>query len=225
MGSPVADLAKWSPPQRRRTTDDGDVIVEKLSPLPSVMMVDKAGNLVQLSLSNGISNRNPNDPYRTQVLPEKMTQGEMVRLDRCPLGVSESIAYLPPTVRFRVVDGKPDRQQPKGPCMQAAEGGKITAATPCACIAELIRVRRERNAAKDARNEDRVNKLAKLAEQTATANRDAATGLAAAAQSMAAAVAGFASSAAAAPAASSPAPDAKGKAKAKDPAKDETEGK
>lgn len=215
MGAPVADLSKWSPPQRRRQTDDGDTIVEKLSPLPHLMMIDKAGNEIPLPLSNGISNKAKNDPYRAQVLAEKMADG-MVRKDLCPLGVSESVPFLPPTVRFRVVGGKPDRDQPKGPCLRAADGGKITAANPCACIAELVRVRREKHGAKDRTNEDRVNKLARLQEQTAQANRDAASGMAAAANGLAAIASQLAPAVAAAQAHAAPPAAKSGKGKDKD---------
>ena len=42
---PIADLSKWVPPQRRRIVD-GDIVVEKLSPLPGPKMLDPDGNVI-----------------------------------------------------------------------------------------------------------------------------------------------------------------------------------
>ena len=94
----ITDLAKWNPPQRIHQGVDGDDIVEKLSPCMHVMMVDKAGNTVPLMLSNGIANRDANDPYRIQVLAEKVAAG-MIPVGRCPLGAFESLKHLPQSVR------------------------------------------------------------------------------------------------------------------------------
>lgn len=186
MADPIADLSRWSPPMRRRLVD-GDVVVEKLSPLPTVMMIDLAGNSIGLPVSNGMANRSPTDPYRQLILAEKIAGG-MVQVGRCPLGVSESTQHLPPAVRYQLDDkGKPDPNRPKPPCTRSAEGGKITAESPCSCIGALKEHRQAKHKLGEDKREERTNRLAKLQERTATANLDATTQLAAAAQALAAA--------------------------------------
>jgi len=183
---PIANLATWSPPQRRRDDGDGGVIIEKLPPQPSLLMVDLAGNECAVPLSNGIANRSPDDPYRRQKLQEKQADG-WVRVDQCPLGVNESIPHLPKVVRYEAgADGKPDEDRPKYPCTRGANGGPISLKNPCKCIAALTKVRRERNAVKDAAQEERIGRVAKMQERTAQANQDAAVGLAEAAKALAA---------------------------------------
>ena len=186
MADPIADLSRWSPPMRRRLVD-GDMVVEKLSPLPTAMMIDLAGNSIGLPLSNGIANRSRSDPYRQLILAEKIAGG-MVQVDRCPLGVSESSAHLPPAIRYHVDSaGKPDPSRPKPPCTKGAEGGKITVENPCSCIGALQAHRQAKHRLAEEKREERTNRLAKLQERTATANLDATTQLAAAAQALAAA--------------------------------------
>ena len=186
MADPIADLSRWSPPMRRRLVD-GDVVVEKLSPLPTAMMIDLAGNKIGMPLSNGIANRSRSDPYRQLVLAEKVAGG-MVQMDRCPLGVSESTPHLPPAVRYHADGtGKPDPSRPKAPCTKSADGGKITAETPCACIGALVAHRQAKHKLAEDKREERTNRLAKLQERTATANLDATTQLADAARALAAA--------------------------------------
>jgi hypothetical protein len=182
---PIADLSKWAPPQRRHVVD-GDVVIEKLSPLPGPRMLDPDGNVIEkLPMSNGIANRAMNDPYRVTLLPLKLQEG-WIHMDRCPLGVNESVPHLPPSVRFQAgPDGKLDLKRPKGPCMAGANGAKLTADNPCACIGALEKHRKAKHAKKEAASEERTNKLAKLAERTAQANLDATTQLAAAASALA----------------------------------------
>lgn len=196
----VTDLSNWAPPQRRRPDGDGGIIVEKLSPIAGLRMVDPQGNDIGgasddgrrqwgLPLHTGMANRSPNDPYRTQVLAEKIAGG-WVQYGKCPLGVSESVEHLPQSIRYELDGaGKPIPTRPRAPCQAGVNGGKIHAANPCACIPALIKARQERHAKKDAANEERTNKLAKLTERTAEANLSATTQLAEAAKAMAAAAA------------------------------------
>lgn len=191
----VTDLANWSPPQRGLSGDDGEIIIEKLSPLPGVMMVDPAGNVVSIPLSNGISNRLATDPYRMQILAEKQAKG-WVLVGRCPLSSGEALPHLPKSVRYHLdANGKPDESKPRNPCQPVVNGRKISGDrhpdryNPCACIDLLATARKARHAAKSAQNEERTNRLAKLAERTAQANLDATTQLAEAAKAMAAAAA------------------------------------
>lgn len=180
----ITDLANWNPPQRMRQDDDGETIVEKLSPLPGVLAIDPAGNLMVIPTSNGIANRAVNDPYRIQILAEKQAKG-WILVGRCPLGSAEAHAHLPKVVRFNLRDGKPDEKSPKSPCQQGAAGGKITAVNPCKCIAALIEARAEKHNKKQAVAEERTNRLAKIAENTALASQAAAQQLAKAAEAMA----------------------------------------
>lgn len=191
----IADLSKWAPPQRRRIVD-GDPVIEKLAPCAGPKMLDPSGVVVdRLPLSNGIANRRPNDPYGMTILPEKLAAG-WVYFGRCPLGVTDSVQHVPAAIRhYPDKDGKPDLGRPRGPCVRAADGGRITDANPCECIVALEQHRKKRQAAKDATAEARINKLAKLAEQTATANLNAANASTAAAEQLAAAAQALAAAA------------------------------
>lgn len=183
----ITDLSKWAPPQRRILDDDGNVTIEKLCPVQHLQMVDLAGNVGPLPLSNGIANRDPNDPYAIQLLAEKVAGG-MVQVAKCPLGVSESIPHLPKAVRFKAgPDGKPDEKSSRAMCRQGANGGPISTKNPCECIALLIAARRARHEKLEAVKEERINRLAKLQERTAQANLDATSQLAEAAKALAAA--------------------------------------
>lgn len=195
----VSDLANWAPPQRRRPDGDGGFIVEKLSPIAGLRMVDPQGSDVGgatddgrrqwgLPLHNGIANRSPNDPYRTQLLAEKIGKG-WVQYGKCPLGVSESLDHLPKSIRYEA-----DGVRSKAPCQTGTNGGRIHAGNPCPCIPALMVARQAKEAKKDNANEERTNKLAKLTERTAEANLNATTQLAEAAKAMAAAAASQAAS-------------------------------
>ena len=183
MADPIADLSKWSPPQRRRLVD-GEVVIEKLSPVPGPKMLDPSGNVIdRLPAANGFIGWK-NDPYRVTVIAEKVAKG-WVHFDRCPIS-SESVEHLPPSIRYHAgTDGKPDHARPKSPCTRAADGGKISNTSPCECIEALEKFRKGKQAVKEAASEERINKLAKLAERNAQAGLDATTQLAAAAQAMA----------------------------------------
>jgi len=189
----VTDLANWAPPQRGVQGDDGELLIEKLSPLPGVMAVDTIGTVTAIPLSNGISNRLTTDPYRMQILAEKQAKG-WVLVGRCPLSSGEALPHLPKSVRYHLdANGKPDESKPRSPCQTGINGGKINGDrrpdryNPCKCIDLLVAARKERHEKKTAQNEERTNRIAKLAERTAQANLDATTQLAEAAKAMAAA--------------------------------------
>lgn len=183
----VTDLSKWAPPQRRTVDDDGNITIEKLCPGVHLMMVDLAGHIGPLPLSNGIANRDKNDPYGVQTLAEKVSGG-MVQVSKCPLGVSESVPRLPKSVRYTLTaEGKPDESRPRQLCRQGAQGGPISTKNPCACIPLLVAARRSKHEKIAAEKEERINRIARLQERGAQANLDAATHLATAAQALAAA--------------------------------------
>lgn len=186
MASPtIVDLANWNPPQRITRAGRGRNIVEKLSPLPSRKVVDLDGNVIRQAASNGIANRSPTDPYGQQTHAEKLsgnprnrkgTPGGILPYSKCPQGIGPARYFL-------------DEWDLGGrvPCETAHNGKPISNDDPCACIVELITLRQKRAAEINAANEARINKLAMLQEQTAQANLDASTQMAAAAQALAAA--------------------------------------
>lgn len=188
----VTDLSNWAPPQRGVQGDDGELLIEKLSPLPGMMAVDPAGNVIPaLPLSNGISNRLTTDPYRMQILAEKQAKG-WVLVGRCPLSSGEALPHLPKSVRYHLdANGKPDESKPRNPCLAGINGGKINGSNhpdrfnPCVCIGLLEAARKERHNKRQGQNEDRTNRVHKMAEQAAQANLDATRSLAEAAKAFA----------------------------------------
>ena len=80
---PAKNIAA-APPTRTRTTGDGDVVTEKLCPMPSLKMVNPRGVIVHCAVANGIT-VNPNTTYRTQIERQKLEAG-FLRYDECPVG-------------------------------------------------------------------------------------------------------------------------------------------
>lgn len=181
--STVADLANWGPPQRLIKDARGRTIVEKRSPLLSRKVVGLNGDVTQQAAANGIANRDPNDPYGQKTHQEKMlgrprarkgTPGGILPYSRCPQGISGVREFL---AELDISES--------APCSTALNGKPISNDDPCKCIVEVIARRQARNRAVDAENEERINKLAKLAERTAEANLDASQKMAEAAQALA----------------------------------------
>lgn len=125
---------------RTRVTSDGDggVKTERISLVPSLTMVDLAGNICQVSMTNGIWNRATDDPYGQRIRQIKESKG-MVAYGACPQFSGTAREWLP-----QVLQGRP-------PCHQSADGYPISAKHPCKCVLELIEIRRERHAVKMAK--------------------------------------------------------------------------
>jgi hypothetical protein len=178
----VADLANWAPPQRI-TRKGNRTIVEKLNPGLNRKVVDLDGNVVGQSATNGIANRDPHDPYGMKIHAEKMygnprnmkgTPGGILPYAKCPQGISGVRQFL-------------DEWDLGGrqTCEIAANGKAIDNSNPCKCIEELMAKRKAAAKERNDADEERINKLAKLAERTAEANLAATSQLADAAKALA----------------------------------------
>jgi hypothetical protein len=127
----AVDLGSWNPPTVRRTTDDGDVVIEKVPSTASVRMVNPAGHIVCVTLHNGMGRPHPNATERLEIEERKLKAG-FVPLHACPksLGLHE---WLPKAMRDR------------GPCQIGAGGGPISDEDPCECIGAIIAARTKAN--------------------------------------------------------------------------------
>lgn len=136
----VADLSRWSPPKRIRRTPDGPV-EEKLPPQITAKVVDPAGNVGFLPLTNGVSLRDRRDPYGVTLLAEKIagrprmlkgTPGGFVPYGKCPQTIEEVEPFLPRSIR-----GRPR-------CVVAADGHEIGDEHACACVEAIIAERQQK---------------------------------------------------------------------------------
>jgi len=139
----AVDISNWVAPTRTRTLPDGEVVIEKLPPSQSMLMIDRAGHVRYIPMHNGSGRPLANDPYWNKKYPEKLDAG-MLPYGKCPkaIGLHEK---LPASLQ---TDGTP--------CRIAADGSPISNMHPCKCIVEIEAIRKRLNTANDAKQESRL---------------------------------------------------------------------
>lgn len=125
------DLAVWEPPQRIRVAPDGEQIIEKIPSMPSVKMINPKGHIVFVAVANGMAKQARNDPYRLYKMEEK-TQMGFVPYGKCPKAEG-------------LHDFVPDNLKASPPCKVAADGHMVGNEHPCACVVEILKLRRAKN--------------------------------------------------------------------------------
>lgn len=164
------DAGRRHTPRVRQVNDGrGGIASQKLPNMPYLMMVDPQGNICPVVLSNGAGNRMENDPYRLEILAAKAGRG-WVPMNRCPQNTQHA-RWLPDDINGR------------NPCKTAFDGQPIGIDRsgdehPCACVKELERVRKARNAENESKRDPGKNIAQQQLEATVKQNEMLASALA-----------------------------------------------
>jgi hypothetical protein len=124
----AVDLGTWQPPTRRRLAADGEILIEKLPSAAHLLMLKPSGGAHNIQLANGMGRPRANDPYKVQMLAEKMEKG-FLPYGSCPKYNGQH-RFLPKDI------------QATAPCERDATGKHpVNDEHPCNCIVETRKVR------------------------------------------------------------------------------------
>ena len=123
----AVDLGTWQPPTRRRVRD-GEILIEKLPSAAHLLMLKPSGGAHNIQLANGMGRPRANDPYKVQMLSEKMEKG-FLPYGSCPKYHGQH-RFLPKDIPGAA------------PCERDATGTHpVSDEHPCNCIVETRKVR------------------------------------------------------------------------------------
>lgn len=130
----IAVLDHTTPGRRRvnRMKDGKLVAIERIPWQTYMKAVHPSGAVVRVPLSTHRANNERQDPYRLYMEHHK------VRIGFVPYGI------CPQTLPFEIQERwVPESLRGRAPCRTSISGGKIDAETCCACMEELITLRKE----------------------------------------------------------------------------------
>lgn len=142
IGSLPWDCGQYTPERAKKvvgTDEDGQPIFESYSWMPSLTLLDAAGNVRRISLTNGASDRRTDAPQGRVRVARIMQKGGMPYYE-CPMHYQERLKYLPDSLRDE-------------PCSAGEFGPKIG---PCRHVQKLEEVRKKAQAKKAAREAEKV---------------------------------------------------------------------